>query len=293
MFQPLSPARRRTLIWLALGALALVIIAGGLGSVTFQPGKSFSRPLPEITATSPAAVGSGFDADTFFVVMRGVLAVALLLLPISLIYALMTKEGRRRLLTNVILVILVALIASQAKQIEKRQSEVQAPEVVGGIRPLPEAGGNLPPEPPAPSEEFVWIASIGLVAVGLAVAVWLGRNLLFKREVPPLAKIALEAERARADLAGGGAVEDAVVRAYRQMSRIVADARKLHRSQAMTPREFEAYLAKAGLPAGPVEELTRLFEEVRYGGLVPGAPERQAAIDSLGAIAAACRAGEK
>jgi len=288
MFETLSPARRRTLIWMALGVLALVIIAGGLGSFTFQAGKNFSRPLADVTATVPAAVESGADSNAIFTIMRGILAVALLLLPISLIYSLFSKAGRRRLLTNLILLIMFALLASQIKQAEKRQAETAAPELNSASRPVEGAGGLLPPPPPSPSNEFVMITSIGLVVVALALAVWLGRNLLFKRQVPPLAKIALEAERARTSLAGGGSVEDAVVRAYRQMSLIVAEARKLQRSQAMTAREFEAYLAKAGLPAGPVQSLTRLFEEVRYGGLEAGASERQAAIDSLTAIAAAC-----
>jgi hypothetical protein len=84
-------------------------------------------------------------------------------------------------------------------------------------------------------------------------------------------------------------VEDAIIRAYRQMSRSVAEGRKLVRQQTMTPREFEEYLAAAGLPSAPVQVLTHLFEDVRYGGLVAGSAERQAAIDSLTAIAAACR----
>jgi hypothetical protein len=292
MFESLSPARRRTLIWLAVGALTLVLIAAGLGSFTFQPGKTFSQPKITIAPSSAVGAGGSSDDSMLLTVIRGVLGLALLMLPVSLIFALLTKEGRRRLLTNVILAILLLLVAGQIKETQKRAQEKPPLEISNGLQAGEKSGEPLPPLPPKPSDEFVLITSVGLVVVGLSLAVWLGRGLLFKRQVPTLAKIGAEAERARSALADGGAFEDAVLRAYRQMSRIVADARKLKRSQAMTAREFETYLAQAGLPDRPVQVLTRLFEDVRYGGLVPGAPERQAAIDSLSAIAAACRKEE-
>jgi hypothetical protein len=55
----------------------------------------------------------------------------------------------------------------------------------------------------------------------------------------------------------------------------------------MTPREFERELVRAGLPALPVERLTRLFEHVRYGVHAPGPEEQHEAISSLEAIVTA------
>jgi len=271
----------------------LIVIAGGLGSFSFQAGKNFAQPVMTVTPNEVTGETGSVDNSLAMTIIRGALAVMLLLLPVSLIFALMTKEGRRRLLINGLVVLMLIFVAGQIQQSQKRGTEIQIAEMGAGKLPAEQAGEPLPPLPPRPSEEFVLITSVVLVLIGLSLAVWLGRGLLFKREVPALAQIGEEAERARSALAGGGAVEDAVIRAYRQMSRIVAEARKLKRTEAMTAREFEAYLAKAGLPGGPVQVLTRLFEDVRYGGLVPGAPERQAAIDSLTAIAAACKKEEK
>lgn len=287
MFPTLSPARRRIVVWMLLGALALIVLAGGLGGFTFQQGKMYSWTLPELgTAEGSTNIGGGDELLTF---LRGALALLLLLLPVSIVLSMLTKEGRRRLLINIILAILVFMVADRVKEMPKRDAEQIAPEMMAPAKNPADIGEPLPPPPPAPSEEFVFFASIGLVAAGVALAAWLGRGLLFPRSLPPLVQIAMEAERARNTLSSGGAVEDAIIRAYRQMSRTLAEGRKLVRQQTMTPREFEEYLAAAGLPRSPVQVLTHLFEEVRYGGLVAGAAERQAAIDSLTAIAAACR----
>lgn len=287
MFPTLSPARRRIVVWMLLGALALIVLAGGLGSFTFQQGKMYSWALPELgTAEGSTNIGGGDELLTF---LRGALALLLLLLPVSIVLSMLTKEGRRRLLINIILAILVFMVADRVKEMPKREAEQIPPEIAAPAKNPANNGEPLPPPPPAPSEEFVFFASIGLVAAGVALAAWFGRGLLFPRSLPPLVQIAMEADRARNTLSSGGAVEDAIIRAYRQMSRTLAEGRKLVRQQTMTPREFEEYLAAAGLPRSPVQVLTHLFEEVRYGGLVAGAAERQAAIDSLTAIAAACR----
>jgi hypothetical protein len=39
----------------------------------------------------------------------------------------------------------------------------------------------------------------------------------------------------------------------------------LPRKKNMTPREFESYLAEAGIHSDHIQQLTRLFEGVRYG----------------------------
>ena len=66
-------------------------------------------------------------------------------------------------------------------------------------------------------------------------------------------------------------------------------ARGIRRQEAVTPSEFEKQLEDAGLPREPVADLTRLFEEVRYGSKILGEWEGRRAIACLTAIADACR----
>jgi hypothetical protein len=72
------------------------------------------------------------------------------------------------------------------------------------------------------------------------------------------------------------------------MSAVINQQRGIQRSQAMTPHEFEEYLATNGLPGAPVHQLTHLFEEVRYGDITAGSAEEQVALNSLTAIIEAC-----
>jgi hypothetical protein len=73
------------------------------------------------------------------------------------------------------------------------------------------------------------------------------------------------------------------------MNRIAKEHRGLQREDSLTAREFTDYLVRAGLPKEPVQNLTALFEEVRYGHKTYSDEEAQVAVNSLQAIAVACR----
>ena len=289
MFPALTPRRRRILIWMILGVLALVLLAGGLSTFTLQPGRVFQQPTyeaPDLTAPDGAIAPT---SDTFNTLLRGILAVLLVILPLTIILAMFSKQGRKRLLTNAVMIAMLLFVLSRVQEVQQQARE--APPAEQGLsNQIPGTIGEpLPPPPNPPSDEFVLIASLAIVVIGLVLAFWLGRRWLFPRQSSALTQIAEEADRARDALASGGALEDVVIRSYRQMNKIVAEARELRRPLSATPREFEDTLAGAGLPMGPLDDLTKLFEQVRYGGLVPGPAERKIAIDSLTAIAAACR----
>ena len=74
------------------------------------------------------------------------------------------------------------------------------------------------------------------------------------------------------------------MRCYWEMSQILSKERNLHRPRGMTVREFEQYLADYGLRTEHIQQLSRLFERVRYGRKSPGPREEQEAMACLKAI---------
>ena len=103
-------------------------------------------------------------------------------------------------------------------------------------------------------------------------------------------RLADEAQDAIDAIHAGGNIRDTVIRCYVQMTQVLAVERNLRREEDMTPHEFEQILlTKLKLPETPVHRLTSLFEAVRYGDYHPGKREEMEAIDSLTAIASACK----
>ena len=79
---------------------------------------------------------------------------------------------------------------------------------------------------------------------------------------PATAAVGAAAGRAADRLEEGGEFDNEVYRAWAEMTRPL----DVDRPAATTPDEFARAAVDAGLAADDVAELTRLFEEVRYGG---------------------------
>ncbi|NHN47773.1 DUF4129 domain-containing protein [Halostella sp. JP-L12] len=72
-------------------------------------------------------------------------------------------------------------------------------------------------------------------------------------------------------------VENEVYRAWREMTGHL----DVDRPESSTPGEFADAAVDAGMSADDVEELTGLFEEVRYGGMDPTDDREERAVDAL------------
>ncbi|SDR08064.1 DUF4129 domain-containing protein [Natronobacterium texcoconense] len=79
--------------------------------------------------------------------------------------------------------------------------------------------------------------------------------------VPGTAAVGSAAGRAADRIEGGTDVDNEIYRAWREMTRPL----EVDRPESSTPREFADAAIEAGIDREHVEELTRLFEDVRYG----------------------------
>jgi len=221
-----------------------------------------------------------------------VLALTVIGLPIYIAVSLLTGEGRRRLLGEVIalavIVVLLSLLSGRARSPEDQETLLPAP--------FESSASSVLAGPPAEFTADVpsWVDALTAPALavlisGAAVAVlWWAWS---RAEVPrdTLDHIAEQAQATIDALQSGEAFDDVIIRCYVQLTRVIQQARAIQREKAMTPCEFEQSLIQRGFPAQPVRDLTRLFERVRYGRQPAGEAEERLAIDSLEAVIAFCK----
>ncbi|MGD8398763.1 MAG: DUF4129 domain-containing protein [Anaerolineae bacterium] len=278
--------RQRIAILLALALVALVLLAAGISSLEFSSG----RQLPRWSGGAQAAVqGTSGLALVIDLLLRVLAFLVPVLLPIAIVYLILSADARRAVLRSLgLLMWLVAIYLVLRSR----------PDFFRGLLPQ-EATPSPPGALATPVPDFVpnapmWagvLAAVGLalaLAGGLVAAAW---YVWRRRRTPasPLDELAEEAQRAVDALRAGAGVQDTVLRCYFEMSRVLAAHRGLARGEAMTPREFEERLVEAGLPRTHVQALTRLFEAVRYSGRGATQAEGAQAIASLSAIARAAR----
>ncbi len=271
----------------------MVLLAMSLPALKLERGAGLLLPF---AASPQGSVGSLAErADWFIWLFRGLLAVAIVAIPVYIVINLFSPEGRRRLLADVILFAVIWAFASYladhpltpaspAAEIQQQAEDEAPPDATDGAQALPAFSAHIEPW-------MIAVAAGGLAAAG-ALAAYLIVRFLPRPE--PVADAALEsladqAQTALTALSAGDSLENVIVACYVQMSHTLRDSRGIERSRTMTPAEFQTELVQRGLPAQPVAQLTRLFEQVRYGRQAAGEAEQKHATESLAAVVAYCR----
>lgn len=278
---------RRQSIWtlalLGSTILALLLLASSISSLDFQAGHFYAISGPRLPALE-AGTALPLDPTTigfWQMVLAFIATVLVIALLIGLILSRkLRRELLRRLLTTLAVVVLLHLLLSGLRSVPRVADSAPDGSAAQPAQPFP--GEPFPTFVAQPAPWLVWAISLLLVAL-LIGAIW----LVWRRSRPPrtaLAQIADEAQTALTELQAGGDVANAVLRCYREMSRVLNEQRGIARPLGMTPREFEQQLAAVGLRDGHIQRLTRLFERVRYGAGRTGEREEREAIDCLAAI---------
>lgn len=259
--------------------LILALLAAGLGQLELRSG---SRVIPEAAEErngNPPVI----DLTELFgeVDARSIL-IGFALMAAMLLFAILSRDVRRRLwamlLRAGVILLALYLLGPQLEEIFLESQAVEGPSQPG---PTGEAVETLPFVAQAPD----WAAFLTSIAVVLALlaAAWLVWRRLH-RPAPALQAYARRAQAALEGLHAGGDFRDIILRCYHEMEQVASHEVGVSRQDWMTPREFERRLATAGLPGEPVEQLTRLFEAVRYGEQPPGEIEERQAVTCLEAI---------
>lgn len=273
----------------------MFLLAASLSSLTFDPGApvAFEQLAPDV-------VDEGMEAGwlrNLTAAFRILLILAWLFLPVFIIYLIINKDARRRFLRDLMMFLpfmLLLYILSENRSLMGGEMEGMGNFV--GTANLEGLQSTPPPPPPEFVPPPAWVTTftslflalaITLVFAAIAFAVF--RRTQKQRKLAPIVLMEQEAQAAIDALESGGDLREVIQRCYYQMVSALREYRNIHRSEEVTPREFEDYLQRQGLPPGPVHQLTQLFEQARYGARSPSPAEERAAINSLSAIVTACK----
>jgi hypothetical protein len=290
--------RAKRLIPIGLAILSTLLLAGALSVLELRGGRLNLPGVVQPGQGEPGGFTSLALGELFYRCLMGLLGFAVLMLPVYVLYLLRSRQGRQRLLVEAVAIgVLLFFVGLLYQGVQSVEEEELGEDPVGVM----EWGGSLPPEGEAGEEEAAPLPALPDwatwgAATGLAVLVTLGAAFLLERRrtraVPTdLDRLAGEAQQALDALQSGEDVRDVILRCYQAMSQVLEEERRIYRQSAMTPREFERLLLEKGLPAAPVQRLTHLFEEVRYGSRTPARREEDLARLSLSEIIQHCRGG--
>jgi hypothetical protein len=270
--------RQFTLVFAGLAILTLVALSAGLSGVELRA----ARPFTIAGQESSRFVGEAptLSPEVFNLMWQILSVVFAILLPFAVFHFLVSPEGRKRVIRNTLLLSLYAIFFLIFLQNLRQRSGSVLDDAASGAPAaeqvtIPDIFLNPPP---------LLIFIIGLLIVtGLAMLIY----FLMRRRAPvenELQVVAREARLALAGLRAGADVTDTILRCYLQMTLALNRARGLQRKHAMTPREFETYLVRAGLHTDHIQRLTRLFEGARYSAHPPTPRDEREAEDCLQAI---------
>ncbi|MGF1507132.1 MAG: DUF4129 domain-containing protein [Chloroflexi bacterium] len=267
------------LITLAGTLLLLLLLAAGLSSLELSFGQSFTlRSLPEDIALGEASTIIGNSQLMQAIGLFVAVATAAALIAFIVSPQLRAVDIRRA--------IVLAFLAFALYQVFSRTGDLEQNFQDMENQLLPEAEaiapGGLITEPPVWLSTVIAFALITAVGIGIALVVrgWQARQSA--DDTPgQLEDLAL---RTIEDLEAGADVRDTVLRCYYDMHDTLARRHDVRYRELLTPREFEAEMARYRVPPEAIHRLTRLFERVRYGGHAAVEAEKDEAIACLRAI---------
>lgn len=269
----------------------MILLASGLHDVQFEPGHSLGRAE---SRTVQVSIDQAVQEVVRVPLWKRITYWLLLFVLVLLISALMTPEGRKRLIR--MFLVFVASFWAIFYLLENNLLTLPDLTMGAGDEASAAALDEIPPLPVfTPPDLPGWVnylISVGVVLALLALT-WslhrLWQRIKLSSSAPDALKdLASVARSSLRDLSDGADWADAITNCYVRMSEVVSHKRGLYRQAAMTPAEFAYRLERAGLPGNPVRRLTRLFESARYGAHKPAQTEINEAVSCLNAILHYC-----
>jgi hypothetical protein len=286
--------KQQLLGFLILAFLLMVVLVVSLPVVQLEPGQIFSLEDPGQTVAGSSQ--TRVDTSWLSTAMQGLQVFLLILAFAYVIISIFDKNARKRLLKDLlrialILILMQVFLNNWQESLLQGDTEMQPS---GLLDPSELSGEIIPPSIFEANPQPWMFPLIAVVAAVVLALVTFGILLLlskrFRADKPRYLNIANNAQKALDEIRENRSeFSDVIIRCYAEMSQTLADEKDIQRSQAMTTHEFEQDLLSRGFPAQPVQRLTKLFEQVRYGHQQTSDNEKQVAMQALSDIIAFCR----
>ena len=280
--------------WSKLGAICiimtiLVVLSSSLPTLEFRDAQQRvsywfeTEEAPTEEAVVETVAESGFDLNLSLETGVRIAAgfIFWILIPIALLYSIFTRDGRRALPRAIAQAIIFG-IGSIALYIFVQQfgqffnSEQRSAAMAG----MQISSSSVP--------TIVLVSTSAVVALMIVGVIW----LVYRQSqtlMQPKRSVVQSAQRAIVEIDAGADLRSVVMRCYSDMLTAARRIRGVERDAHVTPSEFSATLQSVGLPIDEVDQLTRLFESVRYGGRDANSAERATARACLTTIIETCK----
>jgi hypothetical protein len=286
--------KQQILGFLIFAFLLMVVLVVSLPVVQMEKGQVFSleEPVQPVAGASQTI----YDFNWLITVMQGFQTVLLILVFAYVVISLFDKNARKRLLKDLLRIVLLFILMqlfvnNWQKGLDQGGLEMQP----SGLLDATDLGGEAVPPSIFEANPQPWMfPMIAVVAAVVLALVTFGVLLLFSKrsrvDQPRYLNIANNAQKALDEIKEDRfEFSDVIIRCYAEMSQTLATEKDIQRSTAMTTHEFEQDLLSRGFPARPVQQLTKLFEQVRYGHQQTSNNEKHVAMQALTDIIVFCR----
>jgi len=263
---------------------SIIILSAGINNLDFLPGRSIEIGFETVGTVDKEDTNTGSYALTLF---RMLLVIYLASIPVA-VFLISPRKRKQILFFLVSLFFLLAFFDRVTVFITSFMNiAFEPPNVTLPSFQVQSSAYSILEFINSPPRWLTLTVSTVLAILVVTAAVFLIQYII-NRSSSPSGLLRNTMQDALLKLQEGADLKHIVVRCYYEMGQVLMKERGITRNKDMTPREFEYALRHSGLPNEPLFQLTRLFEEIRYGNKASGELENRDAIKCLTAIIKAC-----
>ncbi len=272
--------KRRSLLLLGGVLISLVLLAGSLSNLELHAG----TPFPRIDSHYAPGQNTPQQVQVYSVTsLPSIVGLALLLVTIYVLMRLIEFVNLKRFLRWLFRFVLALTILFIVLVVLSHLNfgPTGASEWIPGIAPSPSEA--IPTSPLGrPPLELIWFIAIGSVLVTgwIIIQIFMLKGRPSRVEDPLLQ----QAKNAMENLQAGRDFQNVIIDCYLQMMSALREEHGIERNSNMTTHEFQGWLELKGWPRLPVQQLTDLFERVRYGKQNSDEHDEETALHSLSEI---------